>query len=347
MNHESFTDFLDAFGATLKPRLAYEPDRDVHSWQRAFREALGSLRGPLPPRVSPEATVVESFDEPDHTRHLLNIPVSEFHTMVAYLLVPKDLTEGERRAGLIVSHGHAAFGIDSICGLQGMDEPRAEDYAYALQAVRAGFVVLTPAWWGWVGRDGHVEKVGPHRDKCNVIQMAASMYGINVIELHIQDGQAAIDALAARPEVDAERIGCAGNSYGGRTTMWLTIYDERIKAAVASGCMNLFRERSLKLKSCAIQYPHGLRRYGDVGELFALIAPRPLQVQAGEKDELLFPEDRKAILAIVRDAYNQYDASENLDYQAHPHGHRMIWDLAEPFLNKHLRPEKARDAASG
>ena len=59
----------------------------------------------------------------------------------------------------------------------------------------------------------------------------------------------AIDALCNRPEVDATRIGCIGNSYGGRTTMWLTICDERIQACVPAGCMNTFRERSLKLSS--------------------------------------------------------------------------------------------------
>ena len=135
-------------------------------------------------------------------------------------------------------------------------------------------MVLSPAWWGWHGRDGHVDRAGG-RDKCNVVQMAAGMYGLNVLSLHMQDAQAALDVLAARPEVDADRIGCLGNSYGGRTTMWFTILDERVKACVTSGCMNTFRERSLKLSSCGIQYLPGILAHGDVAELFSLIPPRP------------------------------------------------------------------------
>ncbi|HAA76431.1 TPA: hypothetical protein DCE37_15055 [Candidatus Latescibacteria bacterium] len=51
---------------------------------------------------------------------------------------------------------------------------------------------------------------------------------MNVTDLHIQDGQAAIDVLADHSNVDGKQIGCIGNSYGGRTTMWLTLFDQRI-----------------------------------------------------------------------------------------------------------------------
>jgi dienelactone hydrolase len=160
-----------------------------------------------------------------------------------------------------------------------------------------------------------------------------------VLDLHIQDGQAAVDVLAARPDVMADRIGCIGNSYGGRMTMWLTIFDERIAACVPSGCMNTFRERSLKLSSCGIQYFAGLLKYGDVPELFSLIAPRPMQLQAGQKDDLLPRAERDEMEAVVRKAYRASNAEGNFDYALHPKGHLLIWSLAEPFLKKHLRRE--------
>ena len=335
MQTESFIDFLDEYGKAHPPAMLYQQGEDFAAWQARFRGKLGSLRGPRPDRVEPVAEVVESVTLGDHTRQLLRIPVSEFSTLVAYLLVPHDLPAGERRPGLIVSHGHAPYGIDSVCGVRGMDEDDNARRAYALSAVQAGYVVLAPAWWGWAGRDGHLDGVG-RRDKCNVIQMAAAMYGINVIDLHIQDGQAALDVLAARPEVESDRIGCIGNSYGGRTTMWLTIFDERIKACVPSGCMNTFRERSRKLSSCGIQYLNGILQYGDVPELFSLIAPRPMQLQAGEGDGLITPADRDAMEATVRNAYCQLGAEDNFEYALHSEGHLLMWSLAEPFLAKHL-----------
>ncbi len=335
MQAESFVDFLDAYGREHPPSLPLSADVDVAEWQGRFRDAVESLRGPLPTRVAPSVAIVESVEEADHTRHLVRIAVSRVSTLIAYLLVPNDIGPGERRPGLIVSHGHAPYGIYSVCGVRGMDEGDAARRAYALFAVQSGYVTLAPAWWGWAGRDGHLDRVGS-RDRCNVIQMAAGMYGLNVVDLHIQDGQAALDALSARPEVDPARIGCIGNSYGGRTTMWLTIFDERIRACVSAGAMNTFRERSLKLSSCGIQYLPGILRYGDTPELFSLIAPRPMQLQAGAGDGLITDEDRDHIEATVRRAYAALGASASYDYQAHPSGHLLDWERAAPFLAEHL-----------
>ncbi len=335
MRAESFIEFLDAYGLANPPEMIYREGEDFGKWAEGLREKLKALRGPLPERVDPTVEVVESVPAPGHTRHVLRIAVSEFSTLPAYLLVPDDLSPGERRAGMIVSHGHHEYGIDSICGVRGMEGETGPRQADALHAVQSGYVVLAPAWWGWVARDGHVGGI-EGRDRCNVIQTAAAMYGMNVLALHIQDGQAAIDALAARPEVDPERIGCAGNSYGGRTTMWLTVFDDRIKACIPAGCMNTFRERSLKLSSCGIQYLPGLLRYADVPEVFGLVAPRPMQLQSGKGDGLITPADRDAMEATVRAAYRLCDAEDNFDHVLHGEGHLLVWERARAFLEKHL-----------
>ncbi|MDT8303358.1 MAG: dienelactone hydrolase family protein, partial [Sedimentisphaerales bacterium] len=240
---KSFIDFLEKYGDEHKPGMIYRDGQDFRTWQRAFRRKLESLRSNIPDRVKPEVEILETTELSDHVRQLIHVPVTKFSELIGYLLIPKDIKKSEKRAGIIALHGHHSYGIETICGVRKTDYP-----PYALQAVRSGYVVLAPAWWGWPGRDGHLKRVGD-RDKCNTIQMAASMYGINVLDLHIQDGQAAIDVLCSRADVDTKKIGCIGNSYGCRTAMWLTIFDERIKACVPAGCMNIFRERSLKLSS--------------------------------------------------------------------------------------------------
>jgi len=337
MEPQSFTDFLHAYGEAREPTLRYREGDDFVGWQRRFRKQLEAWRSPVPERVSAEPRLVESVDAGDHVRHLLEIPVSAVSSVPAYLLVPAGIPAGEQRPGLVALHGHYKHGIDSIAGVVIEEDDPNNDlrHAYALHAVRAGYVVVVPSLWGWPSRDGHLDRVGA-RDKCNTIQMAASMYGINLVDLHVQDAQAALDVLAARPEVDEARLGCLGNSTGGRMTMWLAIWDERIRACVPSGCMNTFRERSQKLSSCAIQYPFGLLRIGDVPELFSLVAPRAMQLQAGEGDALITPADRDAIETTVRLAYGRAGAEENLDYVLHGQGHLLEWESAEPFLALHL-----------
>ncbi len=333
---ESFIKFLERYGAEYEPSLQYDTHSNFESWREYFIEAVKSLRSPVPDRVEPSLEVVKSWEEEDHTRQLVRVPVTELTTLVAYLLLPKRMDGSEKRPGLIASHGHTTHGIDTTCGVIGMDDEENAQRAYGLDAVRSGYVVMAPSWWGWHGRDGHLDRVG-NRDKCNVIQHASSMYGINLTDLHIQDGQAAIDVLVNHPNVNSQRIGCIGNSYGGRSTMWLTIFDDRIKACVPAGCMNTFRERSLKLGSCGIQYLPGILRYGDVPDLFSLIAPRAMQLQAGAKDELITPSDRDAIDRTVRSAYEQAGAEDRYEFVLHPDGHFLKWDLAQPFLERHLR----------
>lgn len=336
MENYSFSDFLRAYGKANPPGCRFRKGESAAAWQKRFRKKLLELRGPVPARVDPAVKVVRTFREKDHSRYLLDIAVTRFSSLPAYLLVPDGLAAGEKRPGLAVLHGHDQYGIDSVCGLKGVIDEEGRLRSYALHAVRGGYVVIAPAWWGWTGRDGHLDRVGKNRDRCNVIQMAASMYGFNVLDLHIQDARAALDALVARPEVDPGRIGCIGNSYGGRTAMWLAIFDERVKACVASGCMNTFRERSLKFGACGIQYPYGLLKYGDVPELFSLIAPRPLQLQAGRKDSLITPSDRDMIAKNVRRVYKSLSAEDRFSYVLHEEGHLLLWSRAEPFLRRHL-----------
>jgi dienelactone hydrolase len=331
---KSFIDFLKKYGDEHRPGMIYRDGQNFRSWQRAFRRKVTSLRGKIPERVKPEIEILQTTELSDYIRQLICFPVTQFSELIAYLLIPKNIKKGRKRAGIIALHGHHSHGIETICGVRKTDYP-----PYALQAVRSGYIVLAPAWWGWPGRDGHLNRIG-NRDKCNVIQMAASMYGINVLDLHIQDGQAAIDVLCSHTDVDPKRIGCMGNSYGGRTTMWLTIFDDRIKACVPSGCMNIFRERSLKLSSCAIQYLPGLLQYGDVPELFSLIAPRPMQLQAGEGDNLITSSDRDQIKQVVEKAYRLLGAVKNFEYVLHSRGHVFAWDLAELFFKRHLKIDR-------
>jgi dienelactone hydrolase len=327
---ESFVDFLRGWGETFPPSELPLPEDSVEAWQGRFRSKIDELRGPVPERVPLDVEVLESEELEDHTRHLLRIRVSEISALPAYLLVPRDIPAGETRPGVLASHGHVESGMEHIAGVE--EGPRS----YGLWAVRAGYVTICPSWWGWPGRDGHLAEVGEGRDKCNVIGMAAAMYGMNPTALHVQDGAAALDALSARPDVDADRLAVIGNSYGGRSAMWLAALDDRVTACVASGSMNTFRERSLKLSSCGIQCLPGLLRYGDVPEVFSLVAPRALQLQAGKGDGLITPADRDAMAGTVRRAYEGLGAAEDFEYVLHPHGHTLSWEHAAPFLERHL-----------
>ena len=63
--------------------------------------------------------------------------------------------------------------------------------------------------------------------------------------------------------------------------------------------------------------------YGDTrfaaidSDLFWLLAPRPMQVQAGAQDQLITPTDRDTLYQTVRPVYGEFGSAEQLNYVLH------------------------------
>ena len=64
--------------------------------------------------------------------------------------------------------------------------------------------------------------------------IGALLVGRQAASYRIWDGIRALDYLASRPEVDADRLGCTGNSGGGTMTAYLMALDDRIAVAAPS-----------------------------------------------------------------------------------------------------------------
>jgi dipeptidyl aminopeptidase/acylaminoacyl peptidase len=58
--------------------------------------------------------------------------------------------------------------------------------------------------------------------------------------LDYQDLMAAVDLVVQRPDVDAERLGVAGGSYGGYMTNWIVGHTDRFQAAITMRCLSNF-----------------------------------------------------------------------------------------------------------
>jgi cephalosporin-C deacetylase-like acetyl esterase len=67
-----------------------------------------------------------------------------------------------------------------------------------------------------------------------MVGVGALLVGRCTASYRIWDGIRSLDYLASRPEVDAKRLGCTGNSGGGTMTAYLMALDDRIVAAAPS-----------------------------------------------------------------------------------------------------------------
>ena len=145
-----------------------------------------------------------------------------------------------------------------------------------------------------------------------------------------------VDYLESLPQVNRERIGCAGLSLGGEMAMWLGAMDERIAASVSAGFLTTMDQ--LEQNHCMCWKFPGLRELVDFADIYSLIAPRPLQCQNGlgePPSQFYVPLARKA-MEEIRTIYCDLSRPENVVLDIHAGGHEIDLPGLLYFLGKHL-----------
>ncbi|MBF9058199.1 hypothetical protein HKCCSP123_03305 [Rhodobacterales bacterium HKCCSP123] len=154
---------------------------------------------------------------------------------------------------------------------------------------------------------------------------------------------AAFDWLASRTEIDARRIATLGLSMGGTHAYWLAALEPGV-AACAHLCVfadiaPLIASGVHDLHGPYMTVP-GLLAEGDMGDVAALVAPRPQLVFLGASDPLTPEAARGPALARLRAAYAT--RHDRLDVLVDPDtGHRETPAMREAvlaFLSRHLAP---------
>ena len=257
--------------------------------------------------------------------------------MPVYLLTPKNVTNGKRPA-ILALHGHGAHGHHPIAGrddLPGVGNAiKNNNYDYGRQLVKQGYIVACPCMTPFGDRLG--KNAG--KDLCGDTFIRMSMLGRTLMGENLRDCRWAVSLLAQHPDVDPDRIGCVGLSYGGRMTMLTTALEPRIKVCVISGALNVMQERASKPYGCGAQIIPGLLQYGDVPEIASLIAPRPCLWEVGAKDKLIDPTWADEILRRQGRAYKALNAENQAMVDRFDGGHVWHGTAANEVLKKALRP---------
>jgi dienelactone hydrolase len=284
-----------------------DQDRPVRgdSYRKKLLRCLGGEwpdQGPLDARI-------ESTEQKDGYRlERISYLVEPNERIAAYLLVPN----GARKApGICVWHQHnGAYDI-------GKAEPAGLKlgpmHHTGVDLAKEGYVVLCPDAAGFGERNG--------RGGLNGRNLEHYLFAMHVVAgnclawKNILDMRRAVDLLAARPEVDAERMGCYGHSMGSTHTWLVGPWEPRLKALVANCCLPTYAamERT-DLIHCFPNYIPGWRQYGDTPDIAGMIAPRPLHLNFGELDTGSPLPEVKAGVEVIRKAYRAKKAEDRFSY---------------------------------
>ena len=194
---------------------------DGRKWQAEFGAELRSLLGPHTPPAKWKTVVRSTADLEDHRREDLLLIAEGFPPLPVYLLLPRP-KGAKRRAGVLALHGHGPYGHHSVAGrddLPGVAKSiQGANYDYGRQLVRRGYAVAVPCFTPFGDRLGPRDAFGKS-DACGDTFIRLQLLGKLLIAENLRDALWALELLARHEEVDANRLGCVGLSYGGRMTM--------------------------------------------------------------------------------------------------------------------------------
>ncbi len=258
-------------------------------WRDEFVRTLAAGMGGMPQCDAPlKPEITDTYAEDGYTRHRLLLQAEPMMDIPCWLLIPEGIEPGEERPAILALHGHGA-GKDDIVGLDNGDQDRASlirtlNYDYARQFAQRGYVVIAPDHRGFGERTGGKETVAP-RDYCNLLMLKQALFGRNALMSNVYDATRCIDYLQTREDVDGQRIGAVGLSYGGTMALFTTALEPRVKVACVSCYMNSFRKYALEMFNfCGNQTPSGLLEFGEMWDVAISIAPRPLVLESGIND---------------------------------------------------------------
>ena len=148
------------------------------------------------------------------------------------------------------------------------------------------------------------------------------LLGQSVARYFIHDARRALDYLASRRDVDAERLGVTGCSGGGCIATYLAALDPRIKAAAPACYINTFRKLFPgPTADSEMSLPSFLAQGLDIADLVELPAPLPWLLLATTEDYFT-PEGARPVYEEARRFYGLYGATERMQYFVGkgPHG---------------------------
>ena len=178
-----------------------------------------------------------------------------------------------------------------------------------------GYVALCVDPWGAGERTTTHHEYEDHGDENN-LGFALMNIGETLMGMQITDNSRGVDLLCSLPYVDKERIGAAGASGGGNQTMWLTVMDERIKAAVPVVSVGTFESYIMGTPCICEVLIDGLT-FTEEAAILALVAPRALMMCNHSKDnnQAFYPREMIRSYKNALPVFKMYGVENNLAYR--------------------------------
>lgn len=319
-------------------------------WSRSLRERLHELIGTKEMHLCPaDPIVLEEVPCKGYIRKKIVINTEEDVKMPFYMLVPDDLKEGEKRTAVIACHGHGSNGKESVAGVRDREAVAAAidhfNYNYGEVLAQKGYVVFAPDARGFGERRERYDQ-GEDAEKlltssCSYLNVMAMSLGQTVMGMWLWDLMRLVDFAKTCDCVNGHTV-CVGLSGGGMQSLWLAAMDPRIECCVISGYFYGYLQSLLINYNCLCNYIPNLWKVADIGDIGALICPRPVLIETGTEDDLNGKDGLDNVLPQVekiRKGMRLFGTEDHLFHDIFEGEHLWHGEKAIPWVLSHVPPK--------
>lgn len=311
---------------------------NVEGWATRREGILSNFQlvaGALPNssrKVPLDMRVEEEAEFPSYVRKKITFAVEPGDRLPAYLLLPKK--PGGKMPAVLCLHPTSPLGKRTVVGPG--DLP---NWDYAKELAERGYVALAPDYPGY----GDYESI----DVYGMGYVSATAKGI-------WNHMRCVDLLQSFSEVDGDRIACIGHSLGGHNTLFLGMFDTRVRVMVTSCGFNRFGKyyggdltgwshKGYMPRIAALYGKDPARMPFDFPEVLAALAPRAVFINAPEHDENFEVSGVRDCIRAATPVYRLFDAEDKLQ-AVHPEcGHDFppeVREQAYAFMDAILEHQK-------
>lgn len=160
----------------------------------------------------------------------------------------------------------------------------------------------------------------------------------------VQEIRQGVTYLQSRQDVNGQKIGMTGMSFGGITTFYTWLVDDRIAAAApicgGVGSVDVFLKTGRRSYHGFYWWIPNMLTVGDQGDFAARMAPRPLMLWAPTEDIGMPKEGVGRFLEMAQPAYARAGAQSALVVHRPPGEHSFTleaFEAMEKFFSVHLK----------
>jgi hypothetical protein len=318
-------------------KVDWQAEKDIPRAQEALRQAFISRLGRKLDYVdSPPLKIHVSQDLGNGVRRIIfSVPAEPGYQIKGCMMIPA----GEKKLPAVVMAYGAGGSILNTCGWE--MHSYHSDMAY--QLAQKGFITVVYVLrgmnhdgWDW-GKPEWEPLEYPTLVGYSILRGSCAM------NIWVNDGLQVVRAIEQQPRVDANKVMFAGVSHGGQIAMYAgAIETKRIKGVLAMGSFASFEDLYTSIHHWTGHAIPDIGSIGDMGDIAALVAPRPMMIQWGENEGVknmgkvaVLRESSLGEFDRVKQVYARLEAAQNLHKVLTPRaGHHFDVHAAVRFLDQ-------------